>query len=76
MTFVILDVQLCGNNLKSENVSGSKCVYIGLDACIGLTLLLGFSGFIRVWYAKVKGSNYQPMSGQSLNPQDQLDDTQ
>ena len=46
MLFVMLDVQLCGDSNYSENVTGSKCVYIGLDACVGSFLLFGFSGFI------------------------------
>lgn len=74
MSFTILDVQLCGNDLKSENVSGSKCVYIGLDACIGLTLLFAFSGFIRLWWAKMRGTSYQSMNNQSLNPENDMDD--
>lgn len=42
----MLDVQLCGDDNYTENVTGAKCVYIGLDACVGLFLLFGFSGFI------------------------------
>ena len=46
MTFVILDELLCGKDLYTENVKGAKCIFIGLDACVGLFLLFGFSGFI------------------------------
>eukprot|EP00483_Globobulimina_turgida_P000673 UN00673 len=46
MSFVILDELLCGSDEYRENVNGSKCVFIGLDACVGLFLLLGFFGFI------------------------------
>ena len=71
---MILDVQLCGNSLKTENVTGSKCVFIGLDACVGPMLIFGFSGFIRVYYAKKKGVPYSSLNDESLNPNGNDDD--
>ena len=48
-SFVILDEILCGKDEHSENVEGSKCIFIGLDASVGLFLLFGFAGFIVSW---------------------------
>ena len=60
MIFVAMDEILCGKDNYTENRVGSKCVFIGLDACVGLFLLFGFSGFIISWF---KG----PLQDQDVN---------
>eukprot|EP00484_Ammonia_sp_Unknown_P015298 CAMPEP_0197056722 /NCGR_PEP_ID=MMETSP1384-20130603/88820_1 /TAXON_ID=29189 /ORGANISM="Ammonia sp." /LENGTH=86 /DNA_ID=CAMNT_0042490843 /DNA_START=169 /DNA_END=429 /DNA_ORIENTATION=- len=49
MSFVIADELLCGKDNYTENIAGSKCVFIALDACVGLFLFFGFFGFIVSW---------------------------
>lgn len=46
VSFIVLDIILCGNDNFSENYKGSKCVFIGFDACVGPFLLFGMIGFI------------------------------
>lgn len=59
MLFVALDNILCGMDNKNENVKGAKCWFIGLDACVGLFLLFGFSGFIMSWIkGPIPDNNY------------------
>lgn len=48
--FNIMDQILCGTDNNTENILGAKCAFIGLDACVGLFLLFGFSGFIVSWF--------------------------
>eukprot|EP01084_Bolivina_argentea_P159702 278143_1 len=69
MSFVILDELLCGKDDTKENVSGAKCVFIGLDACVGLFLLFGLSGFIVSF---CKGSLETPDYTQLIQENDDL----
>ena len=67
MSFVILDEILCGKDDHSENVEGSKCVFIGLDACVGLFLFFGFSGFIVSWVkGPLEGAEYGQLDDDAL----------
>mmetsp|Transcript_74058 Transcript_74058/g.66643 ORF Transcript_74058/g.66643 Transcript_74058/m.66643 type:complete len:219 (+) Transcript_74058:64-720(+) len=50
MIFVAMDEVLCGKDNYTENRVGAKCVFIGLDACVGLFLLFGFLGFIVSYF--------------------------
>ena len=83
MLFVIMDELLCGKDNYTENHKGAKCVFIGLDSCVGLFLFFGFAGFITSYfkgplkdddYAQLIRENDASTTGSNNDDEQQFDD--